>query len=83
MGNQKARNPVISPVDYTPRNQPKKEEKLDFDPCLVCGKKIEDGYYARFGNSGTCSKTCMKVQDGIEKYPGHPLADFLKRFKLE
>ena len=67
---------------YTPKEE-KKEEKLDFDPCLVCKKKIEDGYYARFGNGGVCCGNCMREQDKVEKHPGHSYADFCKTFNLE
>lgn len=53
------------------------KESIDLN-CMVCSKAIE-GYYARFGESGVCSGTCMKVQDQKPKYPGFSEEDFLKR----
>lgn len=61
-------NPVIP--DYTPRSEKKKVEEviLQFNPCCNCGKKITDGYYGRWNESGTCSKTCEKVQEEKPRY---------------
>lgn len=62
-------NPVIP--DYTPRSEKKKEEvvSLSFNPCCHCGKAIVQGYYGRWGNAGTCSKTCEKEQEKKPRYP--------------
>lgn len=49
--------------------------------CMICSKKIE-GFYARFGNEGTCSRKCMKVQDSKPLYPDHTAEDFERRFNL-
>lgn len=46
--------------------------------CMVCDKPIE-GFYARFGDQGTCNRTCMKVQDAKPKYPGHTEEEFFQR----
>lgn len=43
--------------------------------CMVCNVRVE-GFYARFGDGGTCSKKCMKVQDEKPKYPDHPAEAF-------
>jgi len=48
--------------------------------CIVCDKPVE-GYYARFGEKGTCSKTCMRVQDTLPRYPGHTSEEFDQRMK--
>lgn len=73
----KLRNPVIP--DYTPKKKEQVEIKLDLRPCLMCNKQITDGYYARYGESGTCSKKCMIEQDKKPKYPGHTEEEFLQR----
>jgi deoxycytidylate deaminase len=60
--------------------QEKAKLEVRLTPCLVCGKRITDGFYGRWHveehvNSGTCSKTCntlytekrnalYQVQDG-------------------
>lgn len=61
-------NPVIP--DYTPRSEKKKVEEvvLIFNPCCNCGKKITDGYYGRWSDGGTCSKTCEKEQFAKPRY---------------
>lgn len=46
--------------------------------CMVCDKPVE-GFYARFGTSGTCGRVCMKAQDSKEKFPGHTEEDFFNR----
>ncbi len=46
--------------------------------CMVCQKAIE-GFYARFGEEGTCSGECMRAQDLKPRYPGHSEEEFLKR----
>lgn len=58
-------NPVLkAPIDYTPRGQKKEEEiTLTFKPCCICNKAITDGYYGRWGDSGTCSKKCEQQQE--------------------
>ncbi len=40
--------------------KPSEQERqvLKIDPCVECGKKIEDGYYGRYGDGGVCSKAC-------------------------
>ena len=47
-------------VDYTPREERKKEEEiiLNLKPCLKCGKAITTGYYAHYEDGGVCSKKC-------------------------
>jgi len=49
--------------------------------CMVCSKSIE-GFYARFGEEGTCAKSCMEVQDKKPRYPGHSEEEFCQRFNL-
>lgn len=48
------------PVDYRPVSQRKTEDEvnLDLKPCLICGKKITDGYWGRYEDGGVCSKAC-------------------------
>lgn len=77
MGRERMPNPVM----YQKKEKPK-ETLLSFSPCIVCDTPINDGYYSRHEDKGTCSKTCMKIQDAKEKYPDHPLSSFLKRFNL-
>lgn len=49
--------------DYTPKGKPaEKEVTLSFTPCLVCGKQIVEGFYARYANGGVCSKACNAIQ---------------------
>lgn len=67
-------NPVIpqKTVDYTPRSEKKEQEViLSFKPCIVCSKQIGEGYYARWGNGGVCSKTCNEIQSLKPLYPEH------------
>ncbi len=44
-------NPVISPKEDI-------EKRIKLEPCVECGKPIEDGYYGRYGDGGVCSKAC-------------------------
>ena len=46
--------------------------------CMVCDKPIE-GFYARFGDQGTCGRICMNVQDAKPKYPDHTEEQFFQR----
>lgn len=70
-------NPVIP--DYTPKSERKEQVvQLEFQPCIHCGKKIGDGYYARYNSSGVCSKKCMIEQDKKPKYPGHTEEDYFR-----
>lgn len=64
-------NPVPS---YTPREEKKKEEvvTLHFSNCLTCGKTIKDGYYARWGEGGVCSKSCNNDMELLPKETGEP-----------
>lgn len=73
---QKAR----SSKSNTPARAPIESEELKLS-CMVCDKAI-GGFYARFGELGTCSGTCMKVQDKEPMYPGHSEEEFCKRFNL-
>jgi hypothetical protein len=63
--------------------QSKKKEKEDaqwiHQPiCCVCGRKCE-GYYGRWGDSGSCNSACEKVQLAKPRYPGHSESEFLNR----
>ena len=49
--------------------------------CMVCNRKCE-GFYARFGESGTCDSKCMKVQDTKPVYPGHSSEDYERKYNL-
>lgn len=64
--------------------QKKKEAGPDIEQpvCMVCQRECE-GYYARYGNTGTCSGDCMRVQDTRPKYGEHTEEAFLKQFNLE
>ena len=55
-----ANNRKPAPPQYQPREERKKEPevRLRFEPCCLCGNPITQGYYGRWGNGGTCSKTC-------------------------
>jgi hypothetical protein len=60
-------NPVIP--DYTPKGKVEDiEKRITLEPCVECGKPIEDGYYGRWKDGGVCSKTCnilhMKKREG-------------------
>lgn len=67
------------PLDYSPKKKVEQEVKLDLKPCLHCGKEIGDGYYARYNDSGVCSKKCMLEHDKKPKYPNYEEVDFLRR----
>lgn len=54
------------------------KEGIDGLNCMVCDKSIE-GYYARYGDHGTCSGECMREQVKLPRYPGFSEEDFLKR----
>ena len=65
--------------DLQQAKKTKDEERWIHQPkCMVCGKECE-GYYARFGDTGTCSGDCMRVQDAKPRYPGFPEEEFLQR----
>lgn len=49
--------------------------------CMVCDESVE-GFYARYGERGTCSGKCMKVQELQPKYPGHGEEAFMGKFNL-
>jgi len=70
------------PLDYTPKKVVEKEVHLDFEPCCECGKVIEEGYYARYGNGGVCSKTCMQEKDKKPRYP-LPSPEFLQQLEIQ
>jgi hypothetical protein len=55
---QRLKNPVIP--DYTQKEKPK-EPTLDLKPCINCHCVITDGYWARYGDGGVCSKTCSRL----------------------
>ncbi len=68
---QRASNPVIP--NYQPRSEKKVEEvTLTFEPCCLCGEPIKQGYYGRYGNGGTCSKTCEKEMAAKPRDFGEP-----------
>ncbi len=46
--------------DYTPPSEMK---------CCVCGKPMELPY-GRWGDGGTCSRVCERVQEAKPKYQG-------------
>lgn len=43
------------------------KQPVILEPCCVCGKKVE-GFYGRWGKSGTCSKSCEQVQESKSKF---------------
>lgn len=72
MKQQRAPNPVIP--DYRPKSEKVVETPLSFTPCCNpgCdkkGKPITDGYYGRWGNSGTCCGKCENEYKLLPKYP--------------
>ena len=58
-------NPVIP--DYRPKPVKEREPTLSFSPCVQCQKQIHEGFYARWGGGGTCSKTCELTFEGEER----------------
>jgi predicted nucleic acid-binding Zn ribbon protein len=67
--------------------QEKAKLEVSLTPCLVCGKRITDGFYGRWHveehvNSGTCSKRCNTILEAREKYPEHPAEAFERTHKL-
>jgi hypothetical protein len=46
---------------------------------MVCGKDNIEGYHGRWGNSGTCSASCEKIQAAKPRYPGHSEDEFFTR----
>lgn len=63
MGSNRYQKPA--PPQYAPkeeRNKKPDEIILTFKPCCVCGKAIVTGYFARWGNGGTCGIACEKLQ---------------------
>ena len=64
-------NPVIP--NYTPRTERKETEvTISFEPCCLCGIPIQQGYYGRYGNGGTCSKACETKMSAKPKDFGEP-----------
>ncbi|MCX6822328.1 MAG: hypothetical protein NTW30_06145 [Candidatus Aenigmarchaeota archaeon] len=62
MANNRYNKPA--PAQYQPKQKvEQKEVTLFFSNCLVCGKKITEGYYGSWENGGTCSKTCEQAQE--------------------
>ena len=59
--------------------QEQEKNKIRLDPCIVCGNMPKEGYYGRYGDGGTCSKTCEAVQNKKPLYPDHSEEDFLRR----
>ncbi len=59
--------------------QKKKDKELEqwiHQPiCCVCKRECE-GYYGRWGNSGTCDSACEKVQAAKPRFPEHNAASF-------
>ena len=59
----------MAKIDYTPRSERKVEEvTIQAKPCCVCGAKITTSYYGRWGNGGTCSKSCEAKQEDAQLY---------------
>ena len=61
---------AIKLADWQEKNK-KTEHWVTVEPCLICGT-VKEGYYARYGTSGVCSRACMVEQDKLPKYPDHP-----------
>lgn len=61
---------AIKLADWQEKNK-KTEQWVTIEPCLICGT-VKEGYYARYGTSGVCSRACMVEQDKLPKYPDHP-----------
>lgn len=59
------------------QNEPEQEKviKLSFTACirLGCQNEIIDGYYGRWGESGTCSKSCESLQAEVPRDFGEPI----------
>jgi hypothetical protein len=68
MAKNRYNKPAPQPVDYTPKAKKEAEVKLIFENCCVCNKPIVEGYYGRWGNGGTCSKTCERIKEPNNGY---------------
>ena len=64
----------------TTARAPTESEELKLS-CMVCKKTI-GGFYARFGEKGTCSGACLREQEKLPKYPGHSHEEFCQRFNI-
>jgi hypothetical protein len=60
MPKERAPNPVM----YSPKESRRTTDspQLYFSPCINCGAIINEGYYGRYQNGGTCSKNCDSQQ---------------------
>ena len=52
---------AIKLTDWQQKNK-KPEQWVIVKPCLICGT-TKEGYYARYGDSGVCSRDCMQRKD--------------------
>ena len=52
---------AIKLTDWQQKNK-KPEQWVIVKPCLICGT-TKAGYYARYGDSGVCSRDCMQRKD--------------------
>jgi hypothetical protein len=62
-----------APVDYTPRSerQPKEDEGLPLQPCLICNEMCRP--YGNWSEGQTCSLTCEALQEAKPKLHGGQL----------
>jgi hypothetical protein len=67
---ERLKNPALP--DYRPKKEREALPQMTFSPCCVCGKQITEGFYGRWANGGTCSKTCETVQESKPKDWGEP-----------
>jgi len=75
------KNRLPNPVMYAPKGNKKEDDEiqLDFSPCINCGAGIYMGYYGRYGNGGTCSKSCEAKQAQKPLDFGEPHASLPKK----
>lgn len=73
-------NPVIP--NYTPRSERNKEvvEHFEYKPCIICGKKITEGYYGSWNDGGTCSRKCEMEQEKKPRFQP-PSLEFLQQLE--
>ena len=67
--------------DVQQKKKEEQEERWIHQPiCCICKRECE-GYYGRWGNSGTCDSACEVEQAAKPKYPGHTEDEFFNQLK--
>lgn len=58
------------------------QEKGIPKPCCVCNKPTLN-FYGRWGDGGTCSRPCERIQEAKPKYPDHTEEEFFNRLEVK